>query len=266
VPGQHAVSDPWTPPGQPARRGGDSRRTTTIAVVVAVVVVAFLLHTHRLSRFTLVYFAVLIPSIILHEVSHGVVANALGDDTAKRAGRLTLNPVAHVDPLGSIIVPGLLVLTSNVAFGWAKPVPVNVGRLRHPRNGSVLVSLAGPFTNGILFAACALAFRYLLSHGLFLPPTGNTFPLGYQFLLAGGLANITVGVFNLIPLPPLDGSAVVERLVPDRHLQAYYRIRPYGMVIVFLFAIFVLQSSQVGAHLFGYELKAWNAVAGTNFA
>lgn len=261
------MSGPWTPPGQPPRRrSGDSRRTTTVVVsVVAVAVVLFLLHTHRLSRFTLVYFAVLIPSIILHEVSHGVVANMLGDDTAKRAGRLTLNPVAHIDPLGSVIVPGLLVLTSNVAFGWAKPVPVNVGRLRHPRNGSVAVSLAGPITNGILFAVCALAFRYSLAHGLFLPPTGETFPLGYQFLLAGGLANITVGVFNLIPLPPLDGSALVERLVPARHLHAYYRVRPYGMMIVFLFAIFVLQGS-VGAHLFSQELKAWNAVAGTNFA
>ena len=261
------MSDGWTPPSQPSpRRRGGSERTTAIAVVIAVVVVLFLLHTHRLSRFTIVYFAVLIPSIILHEISHGAVANVLGDDTAKRAGRLTLNPFAHIDPLGSVIVPGLLVLTSNVAFGWAKPVPVNVGRLRHPRNGSVVVALAGPVTNGILFAVCALAFRYLLTHGLFLPPTGNTIPLGYQFLLAGGLANITVGVFNLIPLPPLDGSAIVERLVPDRHLHAYYRIRPYGMVIVFLFAIFVLQSSQIGAHLFGYELKAWNAVAGTSFA
>jgi Zn-dependent protease len=260
------VSGPWTPPSPPPRRQGDPRRTTTIVVIIAVVVVVLLLRTHRLSRFTIIYFCVLIPSIILHEISHGVVANALGDDTAKRAGRLTLNPLAHIDPMGSVIVPALLVLSSNVAFGWAKPVPVNVGRLRHPRNGSVVVSLAGPITNGILFVACALAFRYLLSNGLFLPPTGNTFPLGYQFLLAGGLANITVGVFNLIPLPPLDGSALVERLVPDRHLHAYYRIRPYGMVIVFLFAIFVLQSSSVGAHLFSAELKAWNAVAGTNFA
>ncbi len=260
------MSGTWSPPpGGPRRRPGGSRNTTIIVAVVAAVVVLLLVHNHRISRFTIVYFCVLIPSIILHEISHGWVANALGDDTAKRAGRLTLNPIAHIDPLGSVIVPALLVLTSNVAFGWAKPVPVNVSRLRHPRNGSVVVALAGPFTNGVLFAFCALVFRYSSAHALYLPPTLSTFPLGYQLLFAGGLANITIGVFNLIPLPPLDGSAIVERFVPDRHLRAYYRIRPYGMLIVFIFAIFVLQSSSVGTHLFSWELHAWDHVADTNY-
>lgn len=231
--------------------------------MVGTVLVLVLLRTGHLSSFTLVYFCVLIPSIILHEVSHGVVAAALGDDTARRAGRLTLNPIAHIDPLGSVVVPALMVLSSNVAFGWAKPVPVNVTRLRHPRNGSVWVALAGPLTNGVLFAGCALVFRYLVAHQVFLTPTTTGLPLGYEILLAGGLANITVGVFNLIPLPPLDGSALLERLVPARHLSGYYRIRPYGMVIVFLVALFVLQSSAVGGHLVSLELKAWDAVSGT---
>jgi Zn-dependent protease len=261
------VSADWTTSPPPRRRPGAVNRTTVVLVVIAAVVVLVLLHTHHLSTFTLVYFCALIPSIILHEISHGAVAYALGDDTAKRAGRLTLNPLPHIDPLGSVVVPALLVLSgSGVAFGWAKPVPVNVSRLRHPRNGSVIVSLAGPLTNGVLFVGCALAFRYLLAHGVFLTPTTTSLPLGYQFLLAGGLANITVGVFNLVPLPPLDGSALVERLVPDRHLAGYYRIRPYGMVIVFLFAIFFLQSSAIGGHLLSAELRAWNAVSGFNIS
>ena len=236
----------------------------TIVAVVAVAVVIILVRSHRVSQFTVVYFCVLIPSIILHEVSHGAAAHLLGDDTAKRAGRLTLNPVAHIDPMGSVVVPALLALTSHVAFGWAKPVPVNVNRLRRPRNGSVLVSIAGPLTNGVLFAACALAFRYSVSHRLFLSATATTLPLGYEILLAGGLANITLGVFNLIPIPPLDGSALVERLVPERHLHTYYRIRPYGMVVVFLAALLVLQNPAVGGRLFDVELKAWNAVAATS--
>jgi Zn-dependent protease len=233
--------------------------------VVAVAVVLLLVHTHHLSRFTLIYFCVLVPSIILHEVSHGFVAHALGDDTAKRAGRLTLNPVPHIDPLGSVVVPGLLLLSgAGVAFGWAKPVPVNVGRLRRPRNGSVWVSLAGPATNAVLFVVAALAFRYLLAHRLFLSPTATGLPVGYEFLLTAGLANITIGVFNLIPIPPLDGSAVVERLVPLRHLQRYYQLRPYGMLIVFLVAIFVLPG-RAGGHLFSAEVHLWNAVSGTSF-
>lgn len=241
-------------------------RSSLILVAVAAVIAVLVVRSHHVSTFTVAYFCTLIPSIILHEISHGVVANAFGDDTARRAGRLTLNPIPHIDPLGSVILPAVLVLSgSGVAFGWAKPVPVTVSRLRHPRNESVLVSLAGPFTNGVLFVGCALVFRYLLAHGVGLSPTTTGLPLGYEFLLAGGLANITVGVFNLIPLPPLDGSALLERLVPTRNLATYYRIRPYGIVIVFVVAIFLLPTV-VGRHLFSAELSAWNAVAGTNLA
>jgi Zn-dependent protease len=260
------VSADWPPPSSPRRRPGGLNRTSVILAVVAAVIVVLVVRSHHVSTFTVVYFCTLIPSIILHEISHGVVANFFGDDTAKRAGRLTLNPIPHIDPLGSVVLPALLVLSgSGVAFGWAKPVPVNVSRLRHPRNESVLVSLAGPLTNGVLFFGCALAFRYLLAHGVGLSPATTSLPLGYEILLAGGLANITVGVFNLIPLPPLDGSALMERLVPARHLAGYYRIRPYGMVIVFLVAIFILPTA-FGHHLFSTELGAWNAVARTNLS
>ena len=243
-------------------------------VIIAAVVVLLIVRSHHVTSFEVAYFCTLIPSIILHEISHGAVANVCGDDTAKRAGRLTLNPVPHIDPLGSVVLPVLLVLSGAPAFGWAKPVPVNVSRLRHPRNESVLVSLAGPLTNGALFFAFALAFRYLLAHdvgasgpiALFQLSQGYDVPLGYEILLAGALANITVGAFNLIPLPPLDGSALLERLVPHRHLASYYRIRPYGMVIVFLVALLVLNTSAVSGHIFSAEYSAFNAVAGTHFS
>lgn len=262
------MSADWPPP-QPnrrPRRPGGVNRNFVVVVVVAAVLVLLLLRSHHISSLEVAYFCTLIPSIILHEISHGVVANLCGDDTAKRAGRLTLNPVPHIDPLGSVILPVLLVLSGvGPAFGWAKPVPVNVSRLRHPRNESVLVSLAGPVTNGLLFFAFALTFRYLLAHDVGLSATTIGIPFGYEILLAGALANITVGAFNLIPLPPLDGSALVERLVPNRHLAAYYRVRPYGMVIVFLFALFVLRTNTVGGHIYSAEFSAFNAVAGTHF-
>ena len=108
-----------------------------------------------MSEAHIIAIAVLIPSVILHEISHGWVALAFGDDTAKRAGRLTLNPIAHIDPFGTIILPALLILTTGRAFGYAKPVPVNVGKLRSPRNQGLLVSLAGPAVNkGPIGAAC----------------------------------------------------------------------------------------------------------------
>jgi Zn-dependent protease len=260
------MSDSWGSPAPlppPRRRGIQPRHTAWI--IAGVVVAVLLLRTHHISRFTVIYFCVLIPSIILHEVSHGVVANIFGDDTAKRAGRLTLNPIPHIDLFGSIILPALLVLSGSVAFGWAKPVPVNVSRLRHPRNDSVWVSLAGPFTNALLFVICGLVFRYSLDHGLFLSPTSDSFPLGYQILLIGGLANITVGVFNLIPIPPLDGSVLVERLLPNRAMHRYYQMRPVGMILVFLVALFAFQNSSVQYHLLNGELDIWNAVGGTHF-
>ena len=213
------MSDNW---GSPAERSRPQRRDprTFIWVLVVIGVLSFLVGAHKISSFTIVYICVLIPSIILHEVSHGVVANIFGDDTAKRAGRLTLNPVPHIDIFGSIILPGLLALSgSGLAFGYAKPVPVTVSRLRHPRNDSVWVSLAGPFTNAVLFVGCALAFRYLSAHNTFVSPGSNTLPLTYQILFEASLANLTLGVFNLLPIPPLDGSVLIERLLPARALQ-----------------------------------------------
>ena len=121
---------------------------------------------HNITTQEIIIFCVVVPSIILHEISHGFVANAFGDDTAKRAGRLSLNPLVHVDPVGTLIVPALLSLGSLGVFGWAKPVPVNVGRLKSPRNEGVLVSLAGPAVNAVLAAIFALVFVRFVRPGI----------------------------------------------------------------------------------------------------
>src|SRR5438477_12764256 len=119
----------------------------------------------HLSRNTLLFLLALVPSVILHEVSHGAVALVFGDDTAKRAGRLTLNPLRHVDPFGTLILPAILVLAGAAPFGYAKPVPVNVGRLRRPRDHGLLVSLAGPATNLTLVALATVVWRAARPHG-----------------------------------------------------------------------------------------------------
>jgi Zn-dependent protease len=190
----------------------------------------------NITRFDLVFYALLVPSIILHEVSHGWVALAFGDDTAKRAGRLTLNPISHIDPFGTILLPVLLLLTTHRAFGYAKPVPVNLRNLRNPRDQGVLVSLAGPALNIVLLVAATLAIR---SAGLGI---GNPFvdgDLPHMALLAFGLGNLLLAVFNLIPIPPLDGSAVIERMLPRAWWPQYLRFRQYSMGIL-LILVFLL--------------------------
>ncbi len=263
------MSDAWgsPPAGPPPRPGGISQRAVIwIVGIVALVVILLRTHTLHIQRFDVIYICVLIPSIILHEVSHGAVARIFGDDTAQRAGRLTLNPLPHIDPLGSVILPGLLILShAGVAFGWAKPVPVNVSRLRHPRNDSIWVSLAGPFTNVALFVIAALVFRYSFAHGLFVSPTDTTIPLAYEVLLEAGLANLTLAFFNLLPIPPLDGSVLIERLLPARAQARYFELRPIGMIIVFVVAFFAFQNPSVQTHLLNGELHLWNGVSGTAF-
>ena len=174
-------------------------------------------------------FGILIASIILHEISHVAVALSLGDDTAKRAGRLTLNPIPHIDPIGSVVLPlVLLVSGAPVLFGWAKPVPVNVGRLRHPRNDAVLTGLAGPATNFILVGVAIVALRWLHPESY------------WPFILLAylGIINLILGCFNMLPIPPLDGSALIERLIPGRWWRHYLAIRPYTLLIVLGFVFF----------------------------
>jgi Zn-dependent protease len=199
-------------------------------VVAGVVVfIALLLH-HNITSDEVIFFLVVVPSVILHEVSHGWVARAFGDDTAARAGRLTLNPARHVDPVGTLIVPAVMALAGVGVFGWAKPVPVNTARLRSPRNQGVLVSLAGPLTNLIL--ALIGAFIFIAVFRTTFNASFNPSVLS-RVVLFFSVANVGLMAFNLIPIPPLDGSVVFERALPARYWPRYLRIRPYtGLIVV----------------------------------
>ncbi|MGH9014416.1 MAG: site-2 protease family protein [Acidimicrobiia bacterium] len=190
-------------------------------------------------REALIFFGCLVAAVILHEISHGVVALWFGDDTAKRAGRLTLNPVPHIDPFGSIVLPAMGALTGLPIIGFAKPVPVNPARLRNPRRDLLFVSLAGPLTNFGLMAAAALLTRSLLRGDSFLGSgIGSDGPdLAVQILFAFAVVNLFLGLFNLLPIPPLDGSALVERVLPRAWMPAWYRFRPYGFLVLVVLVI-----------------------------
>ena len=188
-------------------------------------------------------FGVLIPSVILHEISHGALALVFGDDTAKKAGRLTLNPIPHIDPLGTIILPALLAFSGLGAFGWAKPVPVRPSRLRSPRNHGLLVSLVGPAVNIVLALAAAVILRFFRPEGTaFLVQAqlqgielGSQAPSAFdQVVFIVGLVNVILAAFNLIPLPPLDGSAIIERVMPRRWFAGWLRMRNYSMGVLLI--------------------------------
>jgi Zn-dependent protease len=177
----------------------------------------------------------LVVAVILHEISHGVVALWCGDDTAKRAGRLTLNPIPHIDPFGSIILPALGALSGLPVIGFAKPVPVNPSRLRRPRRDMVLVSLAGPTTNFLLATVAALSARFMYAQGRGLGGAidSSTGDLLLEIVFYFALINLLLGLFNLLPIPPLDGSALIERVLPADWLPHWYRFRPYGILVLF---------------------------------
>jgi len=198
-----------------------------------VVVIALILH-HNITTDEIIFFLVVVPSVILHEISHGWAARALGDDTAARAGRLSLNPLVHVDPVGTLIVPAVMALAGYGVFGWAKPVPVNTARLRHPRNQAVVVSLAGPFTNLVLALIGAFGFVAVFRTTFNTTVNASMTPsVLSRVVLFFSVANIGLMAFNLIPIPPLDGSVVFERALPARYWPGYLRIRPYtGMIVV----------------------------------
>ena len=188
-----------------------------------------------MDRITVIWFVSLVAAVILHEISHGVVALFFGDDTAKRAGRLTLNPGPHIDPFGSIIIPALGALSGLPVIGWAKPVPVNPAALRNPRRHMLYVSLAGPATNFLLAAISAIAARSFFSafdEGLFRGWDELSIPVLFLFTFA--VVNMFLGIFNLLPIPPLDGSALIERVLPARALPGWHRFRPYGFLILFV--------------------------------
>jgi len=192
-------------------------------------------------REAVVLFGCLVVAIILHEISHGVVAFWLGDDTAKRAGRLTLNPVSHIDPFGSLILPAMGALAGLPIVGYAKPVPVDPRRMRNPRRDMLLVSLAGPASNLVLMAIAAVTTRWLLNGGSGLASTidGSGDNLLVQIVFSFAVVNLLLGLFNLLPIPPLDGSAIFERFMPASWLPMWSRFRPYGLLVVFLVVFMV---------------------------
>lgn len=235
------------------------RRSSTAVAVVLLAIVAFAISrgSLHLTQGQIVFFAVLIPSIILHEVSHGWVALLFGDDTAKQAGRLTLNPIAHIDPFGSIILPAILIFTAGTGFGYAKPVPVNPRKMRDPRNQGMLTSLAGPALNIVLAVLAGLTARFAMSHAQIYDAIYDVDhpPLAHVVLLNFGLVNVFLAAFNLIPIPPLDGSAVVERLLPVKWWPQYLRIRQYSMLLVF-FLVFSVRGAL--DHVFNPAVHLWS--------
>ncbi|MBA4099911.1 MAG: site-2 protease family protein [Rhodospirillum sp.] len=188
----------------------------------------------------------MIVAITLHEASHGYVAWKLGDDTAYRLGRVTFNPIRHIDPMGTIIMPALILFATNFnfMFGYAKPVPVNFRRLRSPRRDMVLVAVAGPGSNIVIALVSAIALR-------FVPESGSTTTtIIAQMLIYSVFFNAMIGVFNMIPLPPLDGGRVAVGLLPYPLAVRLARLERYGMIILLIALIGLpLIGQQIGRDL-----------------
>ena len=179
----------------------------------------------------------LIFAIVFHEVAHGYVAKLLGDPTADEQKRLSLNPLRHVDPLGTVILPGMLALLKAPVFGWAKPVPVNKWRLRNPRVGMMLVAAAGPGMNLVMAAVGAV-----LLGAVWRPYAGMQEPSGLAGFIAENLKNflqlnVFLALFNLLPIPPFDGSHILEGLLPQRLGQIYAKFRRQGFAIVIVLLV-----------------------------
>ncbi|MEI8012490.1 MAG: site-2 protease family protein [Candidatus Omnitrophota bacterium] len=199
------------------------------------------------------FFCLLIPSIVFHEYAHAWVADRLGDDTARRMGRLTLNPLRHVDPFGTVILPLLLYIPyviglthSPLIFGFAKPVPFNPARLRDPRRGIMLVRLAGPLMNMLM--ACVVAKGLVFVHNPYLIDLGVT----------AVYINIGLALFNMIPIPPLDGSGILYAILPARMLALLQRVdNIVGMILVFVMFKFGWFSF---VNVMVYKLAQWMGV------
>ncbi len=176
----------------------------------------------------------LVFAIVLHEISHGWVARAFGDPTAFDQGRLSLNPIRHVDPIGTVVVPLVLAVSGAPIFGWAKPVPVVARRLRNPRVHMMIVALAGPGMNLLLAVLAALALALLRA---FAPAEGLAFALLYLNLLNFIAINIFLAIFNLLPLPPFDGGHVVEGLLPRPLALRYARLGRFGFPLLILLLV-----------------------------
>lgn len=180
-------------------------------------------------------------AITLHEAAHGWVASLFGDHTARMMGRVTLNPMKHIDPVGTILVPAiLLLLPGGLIFGWAKPVPINFNALRSPKQDMIWVALAGPLANIAMAIGWLIMLRFSASSGI---------DLLTQMAFAGVLINLLLAVFNMLPIPPLDGSRVISCLLPRSLAYQYNQLEPYGLYIL------------LGLMLFGgFEAIVWPLV------
>ena len=181
----------------------------------------------NLIQTVLIYALPVLFAITIHEAAHGYVARYLGDNTAYMMGRVTLNPIKHIDPVGTILMPLMLYFATSGAFlfGYAKPVPVNFGQLRHPKRDMIWVALAGPASNFIQAILWAIAFTVLAG-------TGVEERFFIEMAKAGILVNLVMWAFNLFPLPPLDGGRILVGLLPHRQAYAVSRIEPWGFFIV----------------------------------
>jgi Zn-dependent protease len=200
-----------------------------------------------------------VVAITLHEAAHGYAALALGDDTAKRMGRISLNPLRHVDPVGTVLIPGVLLLGQlltigrvEAIFGWAKPVPVNLLALRDPRRGMMLVAATGPAAN---FALAWLAGLLLhAAGGLDGFLSAESMRWVYRTLLLSILANLVLGLFNLLPVPPLDGGRILAGLLPARLALPFMRLEPFGLLAV-VAVVLVLPRVTDGFDPVGWALR-----------
>ena len=190
-------------------------------------------HVDSLIQTITVYALPVLFGITLHEAAHGYVARMFGDSTAYLAGRVSLNPVRHIDPVGTILVPLVLLFSTKLLggagllFGWAKPVPVDWGRLRRPKQDMLWVALAGPVSNLLMAILWALSLRLLITE------LGNgPDDFWVRMAIAGIQVNLVLMALNLMPLPPLDGGRIVFSLLPNRLAWQYSRIEPYGMIIL----------------------------------
>lgn len=181
---------------------------------------------------------VLIFSVVIHEVAHGFAALALGDRTAEEEGRLTLNPIQHIDPFGSVILPAMSYFLGGIIVGWAKPVPYNPLRLRNGKWGPALVGIAGPAANILLALVFGLSLRFLP-----VPPAGgpeSSFLINFVSIAATiSLLNLTLAFFNLVPIPPLDGSKLLFALMPRHWYGARLMLEQYGIFLLLFFIAFL---------------------------
>lgn len=192
--------------------------------------------------FALIFIPCLVIAIVFHEVAHGWAAKMLGDPTASERGRLTLNPIRHVDPIGTLVVPGGLLLLGAPAFGWAKPVPVNKWRLSNPRFGMMAVAAAGPLSNFVLALVGAVLFGLALVPGAGWSESAAGLPMlvagdGAALPIATGLylfitINVFLGLFNLLPIPPFDGSHIFGGLLPAPLRRQWEKLQRFGMVLI----------------------------------